>query len=474
MAISFTLNGQPRAEASVAATMTVLDYLREIAGLTGTKEGCAEGDCGACTVVMAPGGTGPPLAVNACLLAMAQLDGAALITVEGLEDRDGSLDPVQEAIVRHDGTQCGFCTPGFVMALYALRHGSETITDTIIHEALAGNLCRCTGYRSIVDAARAVGGIASGGPVQGAAPERCAGGGRPRDRVHEGEGGRCFFPSSIKALVARRAEYPDAMLLAGGTDLGLVYGKAGKPVPVTIATRGVAELRAVEDTATHLVIGSAVTYSEALPQIEAAYPSFGGILRRLGSRQIRNVGTIGGNIGNASPIGDTLPCLVALDAVLLLHGVDGRRELPFAEYFLDYRQTDLRHGEIIEGVRIPKPGRNEIFRAYKVSKRHDQDISAVIAAFRLTLVDGVVAAVRIGFGGMAATPRRAPLTEAALLGQIWAEPAVRRAAAAVAGDFSPIDDHRASAAYRLRVAGNLLHRLFRDLAGEDAVEVVTL
>ncbi|MBO6782728.1 MAG: xanthine dehydrogenase small subunit, partial [Alphaproteobacteria bacterium] len=455
MAISFTLNGEERQESAVSPTKTVLEYLRENAALTGTKEGCAEGDCGACTVVMVRPGTEQRVAVNSCLLTLGQLDGAEVVTVEGLSERGGELEAVQQAIVETDGTQCGFCTPGFVMALHALRHTGETVTDEVIHDALAGNLCRCTGYRSIVDAAR----TACSQPAS-AEPKLPSAGPSPEQEV---DGQLFLAPRTLDELVAARTAHPDAPLLSGGTDLGLSFSKDRKNFPVTIFTQNVAELRRVEDRDDALTLGAAATYTEALPAIETAWPSFATLIHRIGSRQIRNVGTIGGNIGNASPIGDTPPCLIALDATLTLHGPSGGREVALEDFFLDYRKTDLGEDEVIESVRIPKLADGQVFRTYKISKRYDQDISAVIGAFRLTIEDGTVTDARIAFGGMAATPKRAAACEAALIGQPWNEEAARAAGAKASDDFAPIDDHRASADYRLRVAGNLFVRLYRDL-----------
>jgi len=466
LTINFTLNGIPRNVSSVSPTRTVLEYLRETEVLTGTKEGCAEGDCGACSVVMVRNGTDQRVAVNACLLTLGQFDGSELVTVEGLSERHGELEAVQQAIVTEDGTQCGFCTPGFVMALHALRHTGETVTDAVIHDALAGNLCRCTGYRSIVDAARAACAV----PVTTVTKMADAEPGQ----AHEYDGEVFFAPRSLDELVALRVAHPDARLLSGGTDLGLSFSKDRKHFPVIIFTQNVKEMRTIDDGPEELTIGAAATYTEALPHIEAAWPSFATLIHRIGSRQIRNVGTIGGNVGNASPIGDTPPCLIALDATLRLQGPNGARDIPLEDFFLDYRKIDLAGDEVIAAVSIPKLTDGEVFRTYKVSKRYDQDISAVIGAFRLTLVDGIVTNARIAFGGMAATPKRAVHCEAALLGKPWSENTARSAGALIAEDFAPIDDHRASAAYRVQVASNLFVRLFRDLSGEDAVDVVTL
>jgi xanthine dehydrogenase small subunit len=446
----------------------VLEYLREDEGLTGTKEGCAEGDCGACSIVMVRNGSGKVEAVNSCLLTMGQLDGTRMATVEGLSDKGGELEAVQAAIVDEDGTQCGFCTPGFVMALHAFRHSGESVSDEAIHDALAGNLCRCTGYRSIVAAAHA----ATSGNVEEAALTVLA---EPSaTELHEAQDQLFLSPQSLEALVAARVQHPDAPLLSGGTDLGLSFSKDRQAFPVTIFTQNVVELKRIDEDDTAITLGAAVTYSEALARIEELFPSFAVLIHRIGSRQIRNVGTFGGNIGNASPIGDTPPCLIALDTALMLHGSNGDRKISLESFFLDYRKTDLAGDEVIASLTIPKLGPDQIFRSYKVSKRYDQDISAVVGAFRLTITDGIVTEARIAFGGMAATPRRAPHCEAALVGQPWSEESAARAGAAVGDDFQPIDDHRATANYRVRVAANLFVRLYRDLEGADDIEVTAL
>lgn len=468
MGINFILNGEPRTEDSLSPTRTVLEYLREDCGLTGTKEGCAEGDCGACSIVMVRNGSGRVEAMNSCLLTVGQLDGARVATVEGLSEKGGELEAVQAAIVSEDGTQCGFCTPGFVIALHALRYSGETVTDEVIHDALAGNLCRCTGYRSIVAAAHAATSQPAEPPAILANPAPAAG------ELYEASDQTFLAPTSLNALVTARAAHPDAPLLSGGTDLGLSFSKDRKAFPVMIHTQNVAELKRVEEDDTRISLGAAVTYTEAMDRIEELFPSFAVLIHRIGSRQIRNVGTFGGNIGNASPIGDTPPCLIALDATLTLHGPKGARDIPLESFFLDYRKTALAPDEVITRISMPKLGADQVFRTYKVSKRYDQDISAVVGAFRLTIEDGTVAEARIAFGGMAATPKRAPACEAALVGQPWNEETARRAGAVVGQDFQPIDDHRATANYRLRVAANLFVRLHRDLEGADDIEVTAL
>ena len=471
MAIRFYLNGELRREETLPPTTTVLDYLRSHLGLTGTKEGCAEGDCGACSIVLVrPEEDGKPVyeAVNACLLMLPQMDGRTIVTVEGLEGDDGLLDPVQEAMVQSEGTQCGFCTPGFIMALYALRQGDEEITDGVIHDALAGNLCRCTGYRPIVEAAHEACGTASDdvyGKLNGI----------EASAMYQSGDQRFYAPTSLADMAKVCADNPDAYLLAGGTDLGILTSKDRRPLPTIIYTVHVPELNEIIETDKMIEFGAAITYTRALPYIEMLYPSFATLITRIGSRQIRNVGTIGGNVGNASPIGDTLPCLIALDTTLILHSTAGERELSVEDFFLDYRKTDLKPGEFIKALRIPKLTDQQHFRTYKISKRYDQDIASVIGAYRVTLDGEMIVNVRTGFGGMAATPKRAPAVEAALNGQSWSEETMSAAASAVSRDFQPIDDHRASKDYRLRVAGNLFQRLYRDISGaEETLEVVAL
>ncbi len=465
MTLEFHLNGRRHVVRDVPPNVTALDYIRDHARLTGTKEGCAEGDCGACTVVLAAGPAGNKTfrAVNACLLTLPHLNGADVLTVEGLADGDG-LDPVQSAMADGDGTQCGYCTPGFVMALYALRRGGEEADPETVHDALAGNLCRCTGYRPIVDAAVKACGETGPGGYEAHPPAEAAAQATKRYEA----GGQAFLaPASLADMAEALADNPDAYILAGGTDLGLLAAKERRKLPVVIHTGRVAELLEIRDEPDFLEFGAAVTYTDALPLIERDYPSFATLIRRIGSRQIRNMGTIGGNIGNASPIGDTPPCLIALDARLTLHSRDGSRQMPIEEFFLDYRKTDLGPGEFIRSVRIPKPKDGEAFRTYKISKRYDQDISSVIGAYRLTVADGAVRDARIAYGGMAATPKRARACEAAITGSAWREDALMEAARAIDEDFEPLSDHRASAAYRSMVAKNLFARLWRDISAAD-------
>jgi len=461
-AIRFLLNGRAHEVTSIPATTTVLDYLRTHLALTGTKEGCAEGDCGACTIAVA-GADGSYKAVNSCLMIVPQLHGASVLTVEGLAAPDGALHPVQQALVETDGTQCGFCTPGFAMAMLAFQQGGEAAKDELIHEALAGNLCRCTGYRPIVDACRKIAGETSPG-VYPAAPsvEPCA------------EYRGFFNPTTTDELAAILAKHPDAHLLAGGTDLGLLFSRERKTLPLLVSTANVAGLSAIATNDTHLVIGAAATYSAALPHIDALYPSFGALIRRIGSRQIRNLGTLAGNIANASPIGDTIPCLMALGATVGVRSIAGTRQIAMDDFIAGYRKTTLQPGEFIETISIPKPEAGKTFTAYKISKRFDQDISAVVAAFVLRIEEGKIAAIHAAYGGMAAQAKRAAALEAALTGRHWSLDKLEDLETLLAQDYTPADDHRARAAYRLAVAANLIRRLCIETTGTTNLRLEAL
>ncbi len=449
-AVRFLLNGVP-VQSDAPTTTTLLDFLRT-RGLTGTKEGCNEGDCGACTVSVGRLDEGALVqeALNACILFLPQLDGRAVRTVEGLGD-PGALDPVQAAVVDHHASQCGFCTPGIVMSIHAARHQGRRDWDTV----LAGNLCRCTGYGPIVAAAEAV---ADAPAAPWVAADRAALMEMPTGGDVAVPGG--YVPASLASLQALVAAHPDATLVAGATDVGLWVTKQFRALTPAIFLHRVAELRGVEDGPDGLRIGAGVTLSRLRGLMAGRHPDMAEMIRRYGSVQVRNAATLGGNIANGSPIGDTPPALIALGATLRLLGPEGLREMPIEDYFLGYGRQDRRAGEIVESVLIPRqPDR---LRVHKVSKRFDQDISAVCGAFRITLDGDRVADARIAFGGMAPTPKRARAVEAALVGQAWSEATVAGALPAFAADFAPISDMRASAPYRLRVAQNLLRRTFEE------------
>ncbi len=434
--ITFTLNGAPVRVAGQPPTRTLLDWLREDRKLTGTKEGCNEGDCGACTVwVRDRAGV---RALNACILFLPQVHGTAVRTVEGMAAPDGTLHPVQRAMIDHHASQCGFCTPGFVVAMAAAHARGEADHDT----ALAGNLCRCTGYAPIVRAAEA----AAREPVPAWLDDPLPEAGDPG----------VAMPETADALAAWFAAHPHGTLVGGGTDAGLWVTKQFRSLAPVAFTGRCADLRRIEVGADRVRIGAAVTLAELEPAMAALHPAFAALIRRFGGPQVRAAATIGGNIANASPIGDSPPPLIALDATLHLRRGDARRSIPLESFFLAYGRQDRAPGEFVEAVSFPRqPDR---LRVWKVSKRFDDDISAVCGAFRIALDGGRVAAARIAFGGMAGIPARARAAEAALTGRVWDETAVAAAQAALAKDFRPIDDHRASAAYRMAVAQAMLTR----------------
>lgn len=466
--IRFILDGVVRELPGADPTLTVLRWLREVEGRTGTKEGCAEGDCGACTVVLVElrGGELHYRAVNACLLFLPALDGRALLTVESLCREGEPLHPVQDALVRCHASQCGFCTPGFVMSLTALYEADPAPSRQRLDEVLAGNLCRCTGYRPILEAARQACAAGPSGEVprlaaqQAALKAQLSGLARTEPLALAFQGRRWYAPRTL-AEAARLAEaHPTAHLLAGATDAGLWVTKQRRSLEVVISLSEVAELTGVEVTATHVEVGAAASYSDALGALEAEHPDLGGLLRRIGSQQIRNAGTIGGNLANASPIGDSAPALLALDATVVLRQGEATRELPLDRFFTGYRKTALRPGELLTLVRVPRRAPGRSFRAYKVAKRIDQDIATVCGAFALELERGQVRHVRIAYGGMAATPLRVAAAEQALLGRPWTREVVEQAVRALDGALTPLSDFRGSAAYRRLVAGNLLRKLW--------------
>ncbi|MGQ0664167.1 MAG: xanthine dehydrogenase small subunit [Pseudomonadota bacterium] len=470
-AIRFLLNGELREVEGLSPTMTVLDYLRLVERKCGTKEGCAEGDCGACTVVLAEphGAAGLGYrAVTSCIQFLPTLDGKALITVEGLCGPDGRLHPVQRAMVDCHGSQCGFCTPGFVMSLFALWHENKAPSKTETLDALAGNLCRCTGYRPILEAARRMYDARLPDRFDLARPATRA----KLDALRRANGfaytdcGREFLaPRSLAELGKALAGRPDGFVLAGGTDFGLWVTKQHRAFERIVYLGQVAELKEMRTTATHLEIGGAVSWTEAWPAIARLYPDFGLLIRRFGSVPIRNAATLGGNLANASPIGDGPPPLIALGASVVLHGAAGEREVPLDEFFKDYRKTDLRAGEVVARLRLPLPAPDLHFGTWKLAKRFDQDIASVCGAFAVRLAQGQVAAARIAYGGMAAMPKRALGAEAALLGRSWTLGSVHQAMAALERDFTPITDFRATRAYRGLAAKNLLLRFYHASIG---------
>ncbi|WP_026379749.1 xanthine dehydrogenase small subunit [Afifella pfennigii] len=467
--IRFLLGDEERCLEGNAPSQTVLRYLRESERLTGTKEGCAEGDCGACTVVLGePDGKGGMAyrAVNSCIQCMPGLHGRQLLAVEHVKGPDGGLHPVQRALVDHHGSQCGFCTPGFVMQLYAAWLTGEAKTRGALKDWLAGNLCRCTGYGPIVEAgleALGEGGHGRGGEAETARRLAALDNGamlRLSGRDAEGREQRFFAPRSLEELAVTYWGYPNAVLVAGATDVGLWITKEHRHLPVVIDITRVPELAQMKESETRLELGATVSLARAAERLFAIHEDLGELMRRFASVQIRNCGTVGGNVANASPIGDLPPAFIALGAELVLRRREETRRVELEDYFLDYGRQDRAAGEFVEKVVVKKLGPASRFGAYKLSKRFDQDISAVMGAFRVEVEGENITAARLAFGGMAATPKRAKAAEAALIGQPFAEATFRRAGQALCHDFSPIDDMRASARYRLLAAENLLMRFF--------------
>ncbi len=456
--VSFLLNGDPVRLKNACPTTTLLDWLREERRLTGTKEGCNEGDCGACTVMVSD--ARGSRAVNACILLLPQLDGKAVRTVEGIAGPDGSLHPVQQAMIEHHASQCGFCTPGFVVSLAVAHKAGRQDFDDV----LAGNLCRCTGYAPIIRAARA----AAAAPVPDWMDDDLdrlspAGGG---DGSGGGGGGDAFLPDTADELAAWYLEHPEATLVGGATDVGLWITKRLQDLGKVAFLASVEELQQIEVGDGEIRVGAAVTVAEFATAIAPVHPSLGELLRRFGSLQVRNAGTVGGNIANGSPIGDSPPALIALGARLHLRRGNVGRDMPLEDFFIAYGRQDRAPGEFVEAVSIPRqPDR---LKCYKLSKRFDQDISAVCGCFSIRLEGGRVAGARIAFGGMAATPRRAAAVEAALAGKPWTRATIDAAMEAFARDFSPISDMRASAQYRLETARNMLMRYYLEDIGTPA------
>ena len=489
--VSFLLNGVrhdvPR---SVPPTRTLLDYLREDLRLTGTKEGCNEGDCGACTVVVGEvvdRGFIAYRAINACITFVPMVDGRSVVTVEGLRGPNGELHPCQQAMVECHGSQCGFCTPGFVMTLYAghrQRHDElegggiqyAAILPTI-DDMLAGNLCRCTGYGPIVTAANRLSDLpeASWDKLRWHRETALLPGLSHGSLKLEHAAGVFHAPESIEDLAALCVQYPDATIISGATDIGLWATKQLRVLPVFVSTGRVAALKRcdLDYNSKRYWIGAGVTYTEALSALELYWGDLGELARRIGSVQVRNSGTVGGNIANGSPIGDMAPALIAVGASVVLHNGGSRRSLPLEDFFIAYGKQDRRPGEFVEAFSVPVGAAvKKPLRCYKISKRFDQDISAVLGCFNLHIETGTVATARIAFGGMAGIPKRAKAVEAALLGQPWTMATVEAALPAFETDFQPLTDMRASAAYRMLTAKNLLVRYFHETTSDVPTRLV--
>ncbi|MBV0891082.1 xanthine dehydrogenase small subunit [Paracoccus sp. Z118] len=460
--IRFLLNDTEIVLTEAGPADTLLDFIRLGRRLTGTKEGCAEGDCGACTLMVGRLHEGRLVyePINACIRFLASCHGCHVVTIEHLKAADGGLHPIQAAMVEHHGSQCGFCTPGFVMAMYGLWMTHDDPTVVQIETALQGNLCRCTGYEPIVKAALAAG--RAGGQARDALNvERAEVTARlsamaARADVRRGEE-RAILPADTDDLAQVLEEHPTATIVAGATDVGLWVTKFLRPISPAVFTGHL--MKEIEVTDDALRIGAGVTYSEFVPLVAEHFPEVEDYILRIGGWQVRNAGTIGGNIANGSPIGEMPPLLIALGARTVLRKGGSRRQIALEDFFIEYGKQDRAPGEFVETIVIPKKG-EALIAAYKVSKRANADISAVAAGFRVVVEGDVIADARIAFGGMAGIPRRAFEAEAALGGQPFTAETFEDAALTVTGDFSPLSDWRASAEYRTAVAANFFRRFW--------------
>ena len=469
---------------NVTPDRTLLELLREDLRACDTKEGCAAGDCGACTVVVADSPDGQRLnyrAINSCIRPAQAIDGLALWTAADLSGADGSLHPVQQALVDAHATQCGFCTPGFVMSLFALYQRTVACgrapSEREIHDALSGNLCRCTGYRSILDAARRMGSARAPAALTGGEAAAIA---RQLHALPARDNAQADYalPTGLDELLQLRARHPQAQLIAGATDAGLWITQGLQRMPHILDLTRVQALRAVERHPHHLAIGAAVPLQEAFEALAQDRPAITAFAQRFAGWPIRQSGTLAGNVANGSPIGDAMPLLLALDAHLVLMAWrDARvvqREVALAEFYTGYRQSVLAADEVLAWIRVAHPSAHEWLGLYKVAKRVEDDISAVCLALRVETQAGRLHTVRIGAGGVAATPARARHTEALMQGQPDAAPLWAQAGEALAAEFSPLSDLRASSHYRRRILHNLMQRAWRERAGQTPVRLEAL
>ena len=473
--LRFVMDGREVAIEDPPASMTVLEYLREVAGRHGTKEGCAEGDCGACTVVLgelnADGKTLQYRAVNSCIRFLPTLDGKELVTVESLRQPRGEPHPVQQSMIDNHASQCGFCTPGFVMSLFATYLNRSDAQRGDILEALSGNLCRCTGYRPIIDAGLRQWNYPT--PARWSRAEAQSAAHIEALRLMSRKLGAnaslqypgFHAPRTLDELGAAFEAHPDALLLAGGTDVGLWATKQLRDLPTLIYLGDVAELARIDEDPEGVWIGAAVTFADAWPALIERFPALSEQAARFASPPIRNSATLCGNVANGSPIGDSIPALIALGAQIELRRGSASRRLPLEQFYLGYQKKALKAGEFVSAVIVPAPAPGQLLASFKLSKRIDQDISAVCATFCLQVAGQRVLSARLAYGGMAAIPSRAAHAEHALESSGWNEQGLERAIAALAEDFKPLSDMRASSTYRLRTAGALLKRFYLQSRG---------
>ena len=453
---------------------TILSYIRIKLRKTGTKEGCAEGGCGACTIVLGELKKGKIIykAINACIAFVPTLAGKQLILVEDLVFGDGSLHPVQEAMVDYHGSQCGFCTPGFVMSLFAMYKNYSFYKDDIIRDSISGNLCRCTGYRPIINAAKSLNKISKfdffkrNQQLSISLLKKI----KQESIVISNKNRKYFAPKNVNELKKILKQYPNSKLLSGGTDVSLVVTKERKDLDSLIYMNSIDELNYIKKNNNYIEVGATTPLIDFELFIKKYFPDFVQILKRFGSIQIRNVCTIAGNIATASPIGDTLPLLLSLDSQIIIKDKDKTRILPLNGFFISYRKTKLKKGQFIHSIRIPLLGKN-IFKAYKISKRIDDDISSVCASFNVELENNKVKKIRVAYGGMANIPKRAINCEKILLNSSLSDNIINKAKKSLEKDFKPITDARASQKYRMEVAKNLLEKCFLEIKQKKLIRI---
>ncbi|WP_199611089.1 xanthine dehydrogenase small subunit [Flocculibacter collagenilyticus] len=465
--IEFLLNTTKITIERCDPNLTVLRYLREHHQLMGTKEGCGSGDCGACTVVVAQLSANEKLTyktINSCITLVSHLHGKQLITVEHLENNN-KLHPVQQAMVENHGSQCGFCTPGIVMSLFALKKNIRTASKQQIEHALSGNLCRCTGYVPIIAAARLNNGITIKDQFSKNATNTILELKQIATNINNTptiklERSQCYLPQTLAEATALLQQSPKARIIAGGTDLSLEITQQYKQFKTLVNLSQVKELSSIDSEGDALIIGASCTLAQCTKLLRKFYPSISEMLERFGSSQIRNQATMAGSIANASPIGDLAPILITLNAHLTLQSANSTRQISVESFFVDYKKTELTEGELISYITIPKPQKGYQLKVYKISKRPDDDISAVLAAFYYSIKDKKIDDIHIAYGGMAATPKRATHCEQALKQQAWKQASIDNGKTALLDDFEPISDVRASKQYRMTIAQNLLQKCF--------------
>ena len=455
---------------------TLLNYIREKLNKTGTKEGCAEGGCGACTVVLGylKNNNIYYQAVNACIMFLPTIHGKQLILVEDLVDKNGSLHPVQKSMVNFHGSQCGFCTPGFIMSLFSMFKNYSSFDNNIINNSIAGNLCRCTGYQPIINAAKSLNSknkVDQFSQTKNKTISLLKKINKKNNSLSINKIDKKYFaPQTIKELKFLLKKYPGSKILSGGTDLSLIVTKERKTINSIIYINSINELNFIRKNKKFIEIGASTPLIEFESQIIKHYPDFKDILERYGSVQIRNVATIAGNIATASPIGDMLPLLLSLNAQIVISNSTNDKILYLNDFFIDYRKTKLNNSQFIKLIKIPLH-RNNIFKAYKISKRIDDDISAVCASFNLNIKNNIIKSVSIAYGGMAAIPKRALLCEKSLLNKELSEKNINLAQQSLEKDFNPIDDMRASSKYRMKVAKNLLFKCFQEIKNKKLIRI---